>query len=371
MQMRQICGLPWKNPTITKDGVVTVCCADCNLRLAVGDIRERTFKQIWEGPEITQLRLAHLMGDFSLNPKCRCCRGANYSYMTQEEMALYLKIIGRQDILPSLQGRIPSLEEPQHILLQIETNDTCNLVCDFCDFHNKNPVNDILAARKKVVKDFSMGRMDIGVYKRIVDEVAGYIESCPFFSNSSKKLNMMWVWGGEPFLHPDFVSMLDYAMEKPIYHGGEIDTNAVLLGKNVVDRLMELNLNSFTITFSIDAASKQTYEKVRKGGKYDQMVQNIIYFLKRADEKNFLGFRTMLQFIITPLNHHEVKDFIAFWDKYAREGRDYLFLRILHNGDCEPENKLYLDTLEKHEIRQLKNPKIRLMEPNLFRQNAT
>ncbi len=69
---RTRCREPWRGGLVVlRDGRVTVCCVDHDGVLAVGDVRTRTLRETWNGPEMRALRRAHATGD--LPSLCASC----------------------------------------------------------------------------------------------------------------------------------------------------------------------------------------------------------------------------------------------------------------------------------------------------------
>jgi MoaA/NifB/PqqE/SkfB family radical SAM enzyme len=71
-ERRTRCREPWRGGLVVlRDGRCTVCCADHDGTLAVGDATKETLKEIWNGPRLRALRAAHARGD--LPPVCASC----------------------------------------------------------------------------------------------------------------------------------------------------------------------------------------------------------------------------------------------------------------------------------------------------------
>lgn len=66
------CARLWFNPVITWDGKVVPCCFDKNADHIMGDLNERSFRDIWEGPEYIKFRERILTSRQSIKI-CRNC----------------------------------------------------------------------------------------------------------------------------------------------------------------------------------------------------------------------------------------------------------------------------------------------------------
>lgn len=90
-------------------------------------------------------------------------------------------------------------------------------------------------------------------------------------------------------------------------------TNGLLLKKQLLDSNILPNITSYSI--SIDAGSKEVYENVRRGGKWDILMENFDFLekLKKTREVS-------LNFALQKNNYKDVFNFIDVCDKYSFNG---------------------------------------------------
>lgn len=166
--------------------------------------------------------------------------------------------------------------------LTVETTAKCNLSCPMCPRNKLHlPPED----------------MDFGFFRKIIEEASDYLE-------------FAWLHGyGEPLLNPKIFEMIAYCHSKKIPTA--ISTNATLLDGDASEKLIRAGLGY--IIFSIDAATKQTYEKYRPGAEYDTVVKNVHSFLKI---KNTLRAPTVCvaQMILLGQNREEISEFKKLWN---------------------------------------------------------
>lgn len=90
------CAAPFKTPTITWDGKVTVCDQDKFLKLKVGEVTTEALAEIWWQKDTTaELRRAVQRGELPQRSPCRDCRqpfSPNAPQLTEEEMQRYSKM---------------------------------------------------------------------------------------------------------------------------------------------------------------------------------------------------------------------------------------------------------------------------------------
>ena len=76
--------------------------------------------------------------------------------------------------------------------------------------------------------------------------------------------------------------MIEYISQKGILDL-KINTNATKLNEKISRSILKNNVSE--LVFSLDAGNKETYEKVRVKGRFDQVLQNIINFNKLRNEE--------------------------------------------------------------------------------------
>jgi MoaA/NifB/PqqE/SkfB family radical SAM enzyme len=184
---------------------------------------------------------------------------------------------GEYDLKYRLYKKYPAkLKKPFKI--EIEHSTVCNKKCTFC-MHTH--------------WDERQEQMPFEKYKKIVDDIP-----------SLKWINIAGI--GSPFLHKDFIPMLQYARDK------DINTNFVdefdMFDLDRARQIIEMGINSIYVSF--DAAKKETYEEMKKGCNFEKSLGNIKALLNlKAEMKSpfpVLHFR----FLITRSNYLEMADYI-------------------------------------------------------------
>jgi len=143
---------------------------------------------------------------------------------------------------------------PRHLL--IEPTSICNIRCTMCFQVDKS-----FTSNREM-----MGMMDLGLFTSLVDQAAD--NECQAITLASR---------GEPTLHKRFGDMLAYLKEKNILDT-KINTNATRLTEKMAHDILTADVS--TVTFSVDASTKETYERIRVGGNFDDVLANIDRFNK-------------------------------------------------------------------------------------------
>lgn len=170
---------------------------------------------------------------------------------------------------------------------------TCPLRCNKC-----------LAFGKKISKQKKVCKMPLDKAKTLINEIAE-MEEIP--------LIQPYIYT-EPFANPDLPEIIQYCNECNI--AMSIITNGILIDDRWVDFLVENTNSRYTISFSLDAISQDTYEKVR--GKYE--LAHIEEQIDKLIEKRGSGGpRITVNFTVEEDNDKETLAFIEKW-KYKVDG---------------------------------------------------
>jgi len=155
------------------------------------------------------------------------------------------------------------------------------------------------------------GLMDFSLFKKIVDE-------------SKDRTEFMYVDNmGDPLIHPRICEMVDYASKNGIRM--LLGTNGAFLTEDLANRLLQNGPD--LIELSIDAATSRTYERVRSGKNYEQVVKNVISFPKAKRATSSTKPFTILQFVRTIFNAQEEE---KFYQKFKGAGYDFIAFRDCH-----------------------------------------
>jgi len=163
---------------------------------------------------------------------------------SDDELARYLFYRFRYDVFPA-KKELDALPP----CVQIEPTSVCNYRCVFC-CQTDAKLQDRKAGHK--------GRMELDLFKRVVDQIEGEVEAVTLASR------------GEPLLCKDIVGMLEYISGK--FLGLKVNTNAWYLDEAKAHALLASDAN--TIVFSADAADDELYAKLRVNGRLDKVLEN-------------------------------------------------------------------------------------------------
>lgn len=163
--------------------------------------------------------------------------------------------------------------------LSIEPTTACNLGCPECP---------------SGLKQFSRptGNLKQPTNNKIIDELAPYLSYINFY------------FQGEPFIHPDFLEMVNYASSKGIYTA--TSTNAHFLNDKTAQKTVESGLDRLII--SLDGTTQETYEQYRIHGNLEKVLEgtkNIISWKKKLNSPTP---HIIFQFLVVRPNEHQIED---------------------------------------------------------------
>jgi MoaA/NifB/PqqE/SkfB family radical SAM enzyme len=188
---------------------------------------------------------------------------------------------------------------PYPSYLEIEVSTVCGLRCIMCEhtYWKEPSIN-----------------MTFEQFKGIVDQFP-----------SLKWIGLTGI--GESFVNPDFMKMLEYVKKRKTYV--ELYDNFFFVDKAKIERLVDLKIEK--IFFSFDAATKETYEKIRVNSNFDIVVNNIKYIYEVKKKKNAHYPELSFHYIINKSNVHELVKYVEFVHSIAGEGATIQFSKMLHS----------------------------------------
>lgn len=173
--------------------------------------------------------------------------------------------------------------------LDLEQNATCNLSCVMCPMGSKNYQNPMA--------DHPM--MDMDLYRSLIDEGESYALPAMTFGFLS-----------EPLLRRDVADMVAYARQKGVMDI-RLGTNATMLTKTRSRELIDAGLTRLEV--SIDAATPETFAKIRRGANFHIVTGNVLAFLELRKSQGAAFPLLRMSFLRTGLNERELDDFLGFW----------------------------------------------------------
>ena len=166
----------------------------------------------------------------------------------------------------------------------------CNLRCPMCLLHSSKNKRDLNTLK---------GKMPLENLCKILDEV------------KETKLAIIPHKWSEPLMISYFSKCIEAIKNRGM--AVIINTNGLLLTKKLARFLVDIELDS--ITFSIDAVTKETLKKIRGYDALDKV--NSIVLLMLNTRGNLAFPRIGVSMALGEANKHEKDEFISYWIKYV------------------------------------------------------
>lgn len=274
-----MCPLPFSQLFLNNKGKINPC--GCLRTFELGDIKENTLEEIWNGKAIKELRESHLNGDFRFCKKYM----QNFNCHQQHDLLEY-----DSEFEYSVSPKTPIRR------LDLDLNAWCNLKCVMC----------------------TTWQGENGSY---TDE--------NFWNNAEEKifphLHEVALLGGEPMLQSDTFRLMEVLSRVSPHCRWNITTNGQYkLSKKMMEKLDLVEVESIGI--SLDSLNPDTYAKIRVDGKLEKslmMIDDLIsYNQSRGLDKKFL---ILVNMLISQDTFHEIPGFF----KYAQDKRIKLNPEIL------------------------------------------
>jgi len=161
--------------------------------------------------------------------------------------------------------------------LTVDITNVCNLKCMYC------PTGQGKIGRSK-------GFITLPRFKSIINELKEYLYIVNLFN-----------WG-EPLLNKEAFRMIEYVHRNNIFSC--LSTNLNYCNEKMVESLLNSGLDYLIV--SIDGASKLSYDKYRKGGDFEIVINNLKYLLNRRQNLNKNSPFIIWRYFIFPHNEHEI-----------------------------------------------------------------
>lgn len=279
-----ICPAPLVNLHFSQLGVVTACCFNRNHVL--GTYPQQSVRQIWQGEAARELRQALAEGDLSKGCE-KCLQQIAAQDFGGSHAVFYTRYARMLEERRAELGRLPDDPAPLPMKLEFNIHNACNLQCIMC--HG-------LASSSIRTHREGLGAMPNPYDDAFVDQLEPYL---PYVVEAD-------FMGGEPFL----VSVYQRIWERI----GRVNpdakvlilTNATLLDERVRGILENMNC---WIHVSIDSFRKATYESIRRGADFDQVMDNVDYFRRLMAQR---GHTLTWRLCPMRMNWHELPDTVSY-----------------------------------------------------------
>ena len=266
LQINKSCARPFDTVLIDKMGSCYACECTSWLPQSIGNLQVKSLSEILDSDVRRHLQSSILDGTY------RYCNNQQCSYL--RNMKFY-------------QQRVPQIK---HLRLAID--DSCNLRCPSC--------------RNGLIFHKEGSAYNLGV--RLADSINDWLH------DHDQPVKVHIGSDGDPFASHVYRHFMEQTPERDNIKYSLL-TNALMF-KEFHHRIQNVIRNLDDLGVSIDGASRDTYEKLRLGGRWDKINENLECI---AELKNKHNFKLGLHMVVQADNWHEMDDMLALAHKHKAD----------------------------------------------------
>ena len=282
------CAAPYISVEINPNGNVRMCGCASWMPTTIGNIFDAPLTDLLSSPLAQSIRQSIRDGNYKYCNEQLCGTITNNNLVEFDRLPVPVK---------------PIVDDPTKFVFPHEIflagDTTCNLSCPSC--------------RKTIIKhtDDQTKRLEtLGeiVYKNV------------FGVPTDQPLTLRLSTSGELFASPLLLSLVE-KLDNNCFPNLSlvIQTNGLLAQKNW-HRLGNLEKQIKMVTVSIDAASAEIYEKLRRGGLWKNLVASMQFL---QEKKRSLNFQLGTRMVVQQSNLHEITDFYNFSKSFSADLVEY------------------------------------------------
>ena len=266
LHINKSCARPFDTVLIDKMGSCYACECTSWLPQSIGNLQVKSLSEILDSDVRRHLQSSILDGTY------RYCNNHQCSYL--RNMKFY-------------QQRVPQIK---HLRLAID--DSCNLRCPSC--------------RNGLIFHKEGSAYNLGV--RLADSINDWLH------DYDQPVKVHIGSDGDPFASHVYRHFMEQTPERDNIKYSLL-TNALMF-KEFHHRIQNVIRNLDDLGVSIDGASRDTYEKLRLGGRWEKVNENLECI---AELKNKHNFKIGLHMVVQADNWHEMDDMLALGHKYGAD----------------------------------------------------
>lgn len=285
------CIVPFEHLDFSCDGSVFPCCPALIDKYSFGNIfKDKSVDKIWNGEKAQEFRRSILDGSFKYCHLDSCLDLSNF----KDDIRFYTDLSDKTLIS----------DLPKEIYFHIDS--ACNVRCITCR-------DEKIFMQEEVKK-----------YEEITDSVI-----VPFAKNAR---TVYFNGAGEVFASKLCKNLIQKLSEAYPDLRFNLITNGILATKENIE-LYGLKNKIISIEVSIHATTKETYDKIVRGGDFDAVMKNL-ETLSEIKENGGIQY-LWLNFVVTSYNYKEMIDFQKLADKLGAYTRFWEYRKW---GNAELDN---------------------------------
>ncbi|MDD2200110.1 MAG: radical SAM protein [Bacteroidales bacterium] len=261
-----ICYVAQNNLLFSRSGKVMAC--SYNQSYVFGKYPKQSINEIISGEKRKKFIEAHNRNNLSLG--CNYCRdfivSGKYHSLKAVNYDIYSK--RKNNLHPAV--------------IEFDISSYCNLRCIMCNEKNRE-----VEAQNNIYND------------KFIEEITPLL----------KHIKEAKFYGGEPFVIKQYYKIWDIIVNENPQTKIFVITNGTHLNERIKNLL---NKGNFEISVSIDSLNKEKFEKIRKGANFENVMQNLDWFINYSKRKKR---NLSVSMTIFRENWQDIPDIIKFCNK--------------------------------------------------------
>ena len=288
LRLATFCPRPYDTVLIDKMGSCYLCVCTSWLPQSAGNLHIQPLE------DIVNSKMAKQLQDSIADGSYRYCNNKQCSYLLNGDHS-ELTTSGKLLRWPA------GMPDKQIKNIRLAIDDSCNLSCPSCRTH----------------RIFERDKFQLRKKYTLADKIIEYV------SSQSHTINLHVGSDGDPFASLIYRYFIKSVKNFPNVRF-TIQTNGLLI-KKMHQRHRAMFKKLDVLNISIDGATKATYEKLRRGGSFDKIIENLesAKILKQQH-----GFKFNLHFVVQRDNWQEIPSMVDLAHRY---NVDRMFFNKIQN----------------------------------------
>ncbi len=291
-QEHRICPVPFVRFNVDSGGSVHCCCdiereSPPELGLeslqSFGNICDESYLSLWNGDKIMEWRWRVLNNKYE--GMCSDACSKKHRILSGSPLFPHKDLVTWRHVESIVEHGVYMAELPGFV--QAKGSRACNLHCRMCRANATTRITDEESKTNGIL----------------------FAEVLPEYIHSIRVLEI--APAGEVFFHDQANRFLEFLRDYDTENLSlRVVTNGILLTPRRVTWLEESDIRFLHLNVSVDAATEETYKKIRLGGKWDVLMRNLAYIKERRQKRCWNNrIHTTLSFVAQAPNVHEIADF--------------------------------------------------------------
>jgi MoaA/NifB/PqqE/SkfB family radical SAM enzyme len=304
----KFCNVPFDQAYISPTGDTFLCCSGL-VPVSIGNIfKEKNWNEVWNSQNAQEIRSSILDGTYKYCNKRACrlilndglIRNENLSGLSDANKARWEKMIFDQ-----------SVQIRDTLFADLGYDASCNLRCPQCRLDlivlDREGFDALDAVRAGMIDDL-LSRL------RVVRVTSG---GEALFSRHFRKV----LRDINPTTCPELTHL-------------ELLTNGMLFNQRQWETFANLHYLKILVCFSIDAASKDTFEAIRRNGRWERMVDNLEFASRLRSERKIDKF--LISYAVQEENFREMPALVRMAEEFHVD--QVAFFRLENAGTYAEED---------------------------------